>query len=318
MTPAGPKGDKTALMASPELTQIVEFLRSVDLGSDESTVEERRARMETMAAAATLPEGTSVDAVEAGSVPAEWVSAPGADPGLVIMYLHGGAYVAGSLNTHRGLAARLSAAAGGFVFTVDYRLAPEHPHPAAVDDAVTAYRWLLEHGSDPTRMVIAGDSAGGGLTVATLLALRDAGDPMPAAAVCISPWTDLECAGESMTTKADEDPMIRPQSLADQAALYVGGGDPRAPLVSPIHADLSGLPPLLIHVGTAETLLDDATRLAAKAEAGGVDVTLETWDDMIHVWHAFEPLPEAREAVEQIGRFVTERTARVVDESTRK
>ena len=295
-------------MASPELTTIVEFLRSVPAVPD-ATVEERRERLEAMAAAATLPPGTKVDPVEAGAVPAEWVSAPDAEAHPVVLYLHGGAYVSGSLQTHRNLAARLSAATGGFVLVIDYRLAPEHPFPAAVDDAVDAYRWLLQNGTDPTRLVVAGDSAGGGLTLALLLALRDAGEPLPAAAVCISAWTDMECAGESMTTRAAEDPMLSRERLSPMAPLYLGGADPRTPLASPVHADLGGLPPLLLHVGSAETLLDDSTRLARRAEAAGVDVTLEVWEDMIHVWHAFELLPEAGQAMARIGEFVTKHTA---------
>jgi acetyl esterase/lipase len=209
------------------------------------------------------------------------------------------------VRSHRALVARVAAASGARGLNVDYRLAPEHPFPAAVDDAVAAYRWLLEGGLDPARIVVAGDSAGGGLTVSTLLALRDAGDPLPAGGVCISPWTDLACTGESITSRAEHDPMVQGPGLLDMAAAYLAGHDPRAPLASPLYAELHDLPPLLIHVGSAETLLDDATRLADRARDAGTAVELDVWDDMVHVWHAFAPLlPEADEAIGRIGAWV--------------
>jgi monoterpene epsilon-lactone hydrolase len=179
-----------------------------------------------------------------------------------------------------------------------------------VDDARAAYRWLLGTGVDPASVVIAGDSAGGGLAVATLVAIRDAGDPLPAAGVCLSPWVDLEGIGESMTTKAEADPMVQRDELLGMAKAYLGGADPRTPLAAPLYADLSGLPPLLIQVGTAETLLDDATRLASRARAAGVDVTLEPWEDMIHVWQFMASmLPEGQEAIDRIGQFIRERVS---------
>ena len=235
--------------------------------------------------------------------------APGADASRVLLYLHGGGYVIGSIDTHRSPAGRLSRAAAARVLIIDYRLAPEHPYPAAVQDATAAYRWLLRNGATPARTVIAGDSAGGGLTVATLVALRDAGDPLPAAGVCLSPWVDLEGIGESMTTRASADPIVQKPGLLWFASLYLGGADPRTPLAAPLYADLHGLPPLLIHVGTAETLLDDATRLAERAKAAGVDVTLEAWEDMIHVWHLFAPmLPEGQQGVERVGEYIRQHT----------
>ena len=174
-----------------------------------------------------------------------------------------------------------------------------------MEDATAAYRWLLKQGVAPEKIVVAGDSAGGGLTAALLIALRDAGDALPAAAVCISPWTDLEVTGESMVTKKDVDPMIKPEDAKWGAERYHGSADPRNPLISPIYADLSGLPPLLVQAGTSEVLLSDSTRLAERAKAAGVDVTLEEWDDMIHVWHFFAfMLPEAQQAIARIGEFV--------------
>jgi len=188
---------------------------------------------------------------------------------------------------------------------VDYRLGPEHPFPAAVHDALTGYGWLLTQGIAPERIVIAGDSAGGGLALAVLVALRDAGDPLPAGGVLLSPWTDMEATGNSIETKAAVDPMIQREYLLDMAKMYLGGADPRDPLASPLLAELHGLPPLLIQVGTAETLMDDSDRVAEKVEAAGGQVTLEHWDDMVHAWPLFAPvLPEGREAIEKIGAFI--------------
>lgn len=295
-------------MASPELDLVVQMLRAQPPVA-ETDVAERRAGLERMTAAAVLAEDVACEPVSADGVPAEWVVAPGADPGRALLYLHGGAYVIGSIATHRDLAARLSRAAGARVLIIDYRLAPEHPHPAAVEDATRALRWLVARGLDPRRIAIAGDSAGGGLAVATLVALRDAGDPLPGAGVCLSPWTDLACDLPSMRARESLDPMVRPEGLREMAAMYLGGLPARTPLASPLHADLRGLPPLLVQVGTAEVLLDDATTLAERARAAGVQVDLEVWDDMIHVWQAFAAiLPEARDAIEHIGAFVRART----------
>jgi acetyl esterase/lipase len=297
-------------MASPQLAMIVNMMRSRPANPD-ATVAELRHGFEDITRLLPLAGDVTVDRTEAGGRPAEWVAAPGADPARVILYLHGGGYAIGSLNTHRDLASRLSRASGARALTVDYRLAPEHPHPAAVDDALAAYRWLLESaGVEARHVVVAGDSAGGGLSVATLLAARDAGLPLPAAGVCISPWVDLEGVGESMTTRAADDPIVQRDGLLRMAGWYLGGASPRTPLAAPLHADLAALPPLLVQVGTAETLLDDAARLATRAKDAGVDVTYEPWEDMIHVWHVFAAmLPEAEQAIARIGAFVRERTS---------
>jgi acetyl esterase/lipase len=298
-------------MASAQLAMLVDMFRNASPFPQDMDIQTRRQRMEDMTAAAPLPDGTRVTPVDAGGVPSEWVEVPGGSRTPAILYLHGGGYTVGSIRTHRALVSRLAAATGGGGLTVDYRLGPEHPFPAAVDDAVAAYRWLLGTGVAPSDIVVAGDSAGGGLTVALLVALRDAGVPLPAAGVCISPWTDLGCTGESMTTRAAADPMVQRDSLLPMAAAYLAGQDPRLPLASPLHADLRGLPPLLVHVGTAETLLDDSTRLAERARAAGVPVDLEVWDDMIHVWHAFAPLlPESDAAIARVGEWVRARLAR--------
>jgi acetyl esterase/lipase len=208
------------------------------------------------------------------------------------------------------MVSRVSRATAARALLVEYRLAPENRFPAAVEDALTGYRWLISNGADPARMVIAGDSAGGGLTVATLVALRDAGDRLPAAGVCISPWLDMEAKGESMKTRVDRDPWIDPGHIKLGAEMYLGeGGDRRNPLANPLHADLTGLPPLLVQVGDSEVLLDDSTRLAERAKAAGVDVTLEVWDEMVHVFQGFAfMLPEGQQAIDRIGEFVRERT----------
>jgi acetyl esterase/lipase len=228
----------------------------------------------------------------------------------VILYVHGGGYVIGSINTHRELINRFSKAANARVLALNYRLAPEHPFPAPVDDATAAYRWLLSQGIQPNRVVVSGDSAGGGLTIAALVAIRDAKLPTPAAGVCLSPWVDMEGTGETMTTKASVDPMVQKQGLLEMASLYLSGKDPKSPLASPLYADLKGLPPLLIQVGEAETLLDDANRITQRAKAAGVQVSLEVWPEMIHVWQMFAAvLPESQQAIDGMGKFVREHTA---------
>ena len=217
--------------------------------------------------------------------------------------------VIGSMRGYRAILARLSRASECRVLGIEYRLAPENPFPAAVDDSVAAYRWLLAQGYDPRKIALAGDSAGGGLVVAVLVALRYSGEPMPAAGVCMSAWLDLAGTGESMTTKAEEDPIVQKEMLDFMAQLYLGDRDRKTPLASPLYADLRGLPPLLIQVGSAETLLDDSTRLAERARAAGVEVDLQVWDDMIHVWPLFAPvLPEGQQAIEQIGDFIRQKT----------
>jgi monoterpene epsilon-lactone hydrolase len=295
-------------MASAELQDLLEMFaeRAIANAEETPTLEERRAGSELMGARFQNLDGVTTEAVNADGVPAEWVLAEGAGNGA-ILYLHGGGYVTGSVISHRGMAANLSRASGCRVLTVDYRLAPEHKHPAQVEDAHTAYRWLLNNYIDSSSIVVAGDSAGGGLAVATLLSARDAGDPIPAAGVCVSPWVDMEGIGDSMTSKAGKDPMVSHQGLLEMAEKFLGGEDTRDPLAAPLYADLAGLPPLLIIVGTAEVLMDDAVRLHEKAEAAGVDSTLEVWDDMVHVWPWFAPfLPEGQQAVDRMGDFIKE------------
>jgi monoterpene epsilon-lactone hydrolase len=291
-------------MASNELQAILDILKTGPKIGDLS-IEEQSAQMEAGLAQFEVPTDVRCEPVSAGGVPAEWITAPGVNTERVIYYLHGGGYAYGSINTHREMVSRLSRAASARVLIIDYRLAPENPFPAALDDSTAAYRWLLSVGVNPTRLVIAGESAGGGLTVATLVALRDAGEPLPAAGICLSPWVDLECLGESMVTKGEIDPMATREGTLMLAKAYLRDTDPRTPLASPLYADLTGLPPLLIQVGTAEILFDDATRLANRARAAGVDVILEPWEDMIHMWHFFAAiLREGQEAIDRIGEFI--------------
>jgi phosphinothricin tripeptide acetyl hydrolase len=278
--------------------------------SDSLTVAERRAQYERAEKAFPTPPEVKVERVSAPVAPAEWLRPPGAAAGRVVLYLHGGGYVIGSPRSHRHLAAAVAVAGQASALLLDYRLAPEHPYPAAVDDATAAYRWLLDQGIAPGHIVIGGDSAGGGLTMATLLALREARLPLPAGGVCISPWVDLTFSGASYRTRAAVDPIVTRPGIDEMARAYLGATAARAPLASPLFADLRGLPPLLIHVGSDEVLLDDAVQLADRAKAAGVDATLEVWDRMVHVWHWFLPmLDEAQSAVDGIGRFIRTRAA---------
>ncbi|MFA7059572.1 MAG: alpha/beta hydrolase [Pedobacter sp.] len=270
-------------------------------------LEELRAMLEDGAKGLQMPKEFLLQPVSAGGVEAEWVHPREAPKERVLVYLHGGAYVMGSCNTHRPLAAYIARACGVRALLLNYRLAPEHPFPAAVDDTVAAYRWLLYNCFKARDIVFAGDSAGGGLALAALISLRDAGDPLPAATVCITPWTDLAGTGESLKSRAKSDPRVTLDSLS-LGSHYIGGNDPRLPLISPLYADLRGLPPLLIQAGNDDMLLSDATRLADRAKAAGVDVTLEIWDKMWHVFHLHAPrLPEAMQAINAIGVFVKER-----------
>jgi acetyl esterase/lipase len=296
-------------VASPELQTVLALLRARPVLPD-LPFDQMRAGMEAAVAVFPVPADVRIEPTAAGGVPAEWVSVPESSPERTLLYLHGGGYCLGSPRTHRALVAGLARAAGARALLLDYRLAPEHPFPAALEDATAAWRSLLARGIDPGRAAIAGDSAGGGLTVATLVALREAGDALPAAGVCLSPWVDLEGTGASMAAKAAEDPMIPPGGLERLARAYLGGTPARDPLASPLHAELRGLPPLLVQVGTAEILLDDSTRLAERAREAGVDVSLEVFEEMIHVFQAFAVLlPEARDAIARIGDFVRKRTS---------
>ena len=264
-----------------------------------------RQQFQDMLSAIPAPDGVDFETSAVGGVPAIWSRTAGVSEDRVLIYLHGGGYVIGDPWGYRPLWSGLAAACGARGLGLDYRLAPEHRFPAAVDDAVAGYRGLLDAGYAPGSIVLAGDSAGGGLIVAALLEARRLGLPMPAAALAISPWTDLEFTGESITSKAAEDPSLTLDGLVTCARQYLDGRPANEPLASPIHADLGGLPPLLIQVGSAEILLDDAVRLARQAGAAGVKVRLEVWPDMPHVWHAFGfMLEEGAEATARAAGFL--------------
>jgi monoterpene epsilon-lactone hydrolase len=297
-------------MASRELQLAIEICRFSRRRAGPSVLQigrmaELRAEYDELAEGHLIGSDVSYQRVEAGGVSAEWLSGPRVRDDHAMLYLHGGCYGSGSVETHRELMTRLSIAAGMRVLGLNYRLAPAHPFPAAVEDASAAYRWLIGTGIEPARIALAGDSAGAGLALAATVAIRDEGLALPGALVCISPWVDLAVTGASMETKAVEDPVVSREMLLGWAKLYLGERDPRTPLASPLYADLRGLPPLLIQVGSAEALLDDSIRLAGRASAAGVSTTLEVWPEMIHVWQSFAAiLPEGRQAIERIGEFV--------------
>jgi acetyl esterase/lipase len=294
-------------MPSKEHESVVQALRNLpSLGSgDDFDLAAARASMAAMTADPQLPDGVEFQKTLAADVPVEWLALPASDPTKTVLYLHGGGYVLGSIDTHRGLGSRIAEAAGTRVLMVEYRLAPETPFPGAVEDATTAYRFLLDQGVAPEQIVIGGDSAGGGLTLATLVSLKEQGQPLPGAAFALSPWVDLEGLGDSMQTRAEADPMVQKEGLVRMGSLYLSGADPKTPLAAPLHADLSGLPPILIQVGTAETLLDDSIRIAERLRAAGVAVELQQYEDLIHVFQAFAPIvPESLEAIAKIGAFV--------------
>ncbi len=298
-------------MLSPESNQIrLWLIQNMKNAPPPSSIEEARDRLNMLASRRTLAAATRVEPIMAGGVPGEWVSAPDAATDKCILCLHGGGYTMGTSKSVHGIASILSAVSGYRALAIGYRLAPEHPFPAALEDATAAYRWLLDQGILPRHITIVGVSAGGGLALSTLVTLRDAVIALPACAVLLSPWTDLAGTGESMTTRAEADPWITPHMNQYHARLYAKGADLRHPLISPLYADLHGLPPLLIHVGSDEVMLDDSTRVAERAKADGVEVTLDVWEGMWHAWHAFAPqLPEGQRALEKVGQFIRRKLA---------
>ncbi|MBO0705105.1 MAG: alpha/beta hydrolase [Candidatus Dormibacteraeota bacterium] len=256
---------------------------------------------------ATLePEGVSYQEVDAGGVPSLWAIPAGGADDRVVVFTHGGGYVVGSRHTHRKLAGHLAKAAGVRVLVLDYRLAPEHPHPAPVEDAVTAYRWLLQQGYRPEHIATCGDSAGGGLCTSMVVKLRDEGDPLPAAIMPLSPWYDMEMLGETLESRQDKDLLVQREILQSMATTFLGeAGSARDPLANPLYADPTGLPPMLIQVGDHETLLDDAQRFAARAREKGVDVTVEVYPEMQHVFQFLAGrAPEGDQAVKRLAEWV--------------
>jgi acetyl esterase/lipase len=294
-------------MSDPEIVALRAKLTSRPRSDD---YRQRRRDIDERGLVYGLRPDVKVEPVTANGVRAEWSSTPSATEDAALLYLHGGGYVIGSLDSHRHLVTEAGRAAGCWALALDYRLAPEHPFPAAVEDAVAGYHYLLGRGLKPDRIALAGDSAGGGLVVAAMAAIRDAGLPQPGCGWCISPWVDMEASGETMTSRSAADPMVQNAGILDMARLYLNGADPRSPLASPIYANLNGLAPLLIQVGAAETLLDDALALAKAAGAADVYVDLQIWPEMVHVWHLFHPeLKAGMRAIASGGGFVWERRA---------
>ena len=247
----------------------------------------------------------SITRVSAGGVPADQIVPTGLATSRVVLFLHGGGYSLGSARSHRALGKRIAFAARARVVLPDYRLAPEHVFPAAVEDAVASYRWLLATGVEPERIAVAGDSAGAGLALALLVSLRDAGAPLPACAVLLSPFADLECRGESYATLAELDPIVSREMGLGMGKVYIGDREPSDPLASPVHAALDGLPPLLIQVGSREVVLDDARAIERHAREAGVLAKLDVWPGMVHVWHLFaSALEEGQRAIEDLGSFI--------------
>jgi epsilon-lactone hydrolase len=295
-------------MSREQLDQIVALLRS-GAGPDlTQPAPVARRQFDEMLASIPAPQAVDFERANVNGLPAHWSATRHAAADRVLLYLHGGGFVIGDAWGYRPLWSALAAHAGVRGFAVDYRLAPEHPFPAAVEDAVAAYRWLIEQGYAPQSIALAGDSAGGGLVISTLVESRRHGLPMPAAALVLSPWADLECGGESVAAKAAEDPSLTREGLLNCAAQYLGAASPSHELASPVNADLTGLPALLIQVGSVEILMDDAVRLARRAGAAGVSVSLEIWPGMPHVWHAFGfMLDEGRDATAHAGQFLRTR-----------
>ena len=288
---------------SPALEKILAAKRANPY-SDKKSIDELRTEHRAGGAAVPLPEGTTWEPVDAGGVPAEWIACGSPISGKVFLFIHGGGYYRGSAAATRSTAARISAVSGMRCLSIDYRLAPENTFPAAIDDTYTAYKWLLEQGVTPADIVVGGISAGGGLTLALLLKLKETRESQPAGAVPMSAWTDLTQSGDTMHTNAESDPVICKAYLDRMAGLYLGGTDAKMPLASPLFGDLTGLPPLLIQIGTAESMLDDSRRFAERARDAGVDVEYEPWEDMFHGWHgSAHVLEEAQQAIESIGRF---------------
>ena len=251
-----------------------------------------------------IPKGVEYNDVNCEGVPCQWAVPNNIKTQGVVMYLHGGGYVSGSIATHKGLVGAISKAAQTKCISVDYRLAPENPFPAGLDDAIKVYNWLLKQGCDHKKIVIAGDSAGGGLTMATLMRLKDEKTPLPAAGICLSPWLDLECTGEKQTALEKKDPMIPIAGLRAFGLKYANDSL-RHPYASLLYADPTGLPPIFIQVSDSEVLYDDTLRFEKKAKAAGVKIEIEVWKNMVHVWQAYGPiLPEAIKAIKKMGEYI--------------
>ncbi len=296
-------------MASEALQQVIAGMREGNGPDFSGDLEEARQDFDTLLATLPVEAELEFEAMKLGGVPALHSKTGPAHSGALI-YLHGGAFVSGSAHGYRGLAANIGKAAGLVTYALDYRLAPEHPFPAAIDDVLAAYRALLDSGMKPDRIAIAGDSAGGGLALAALAKIRDEGLALPAAGYLLSPWADMTCSSVTMASKAAEDPALDQAGLQVAADHYLSGTPADDPLASPVYSDLSGLPPLLVQVGSAEILLGDSLAIAARAGSEGTHVQLEVWPEMVHVWQAFAfMLDEGQSAIHAAGQFLRGRLA---------
>jgi monoterpene epsilon-lactone hydrolase len=297
----GSAGDSVAITP---VDRAIERLRAIYCNwNRETTVAQMRSDWDATFAGCSVP--VSCNHVSAGGVDGEWFVPADAPRDKAILYFHGGGFRIGSVASHRDLIARIAETSGCRVLAIDYRLAPEHRFPAALDDALTAYRYLRDQGLRPADIAFAGDSAGGNLVLAAMLAARDRGEPLPAVGVLMSPWTDLTATGASYESRAEADPIHQRAMILALARNYLGkDGDPRNPLASPLFAELTGLPPLLVQAGDRETVRDDATELAAKAKTAGVNVELQVWDGMIHVFQMFPEIPQAQQAIAAIANFL--------------
>jgi len=298
-------------MASKELEQALawqrELLERTAGQPDIAAARAARAEMMRRRSGKALPSDIIVEAVEIAGVAAEWVTPPTHNDGRIILYAHGGGWTLGAPEDVRELLARIARRSQSRGLALDYRLAPEHPYPAAIDDVLRVYRRLLRDGADHRQIAFAGESTGGNITLCAALALRDAGDPLPGALVLLSPLSDMTLGGESMTTNADRDPLNQRAALATFMSLYLAGMRRADPRVSPLMAVLAGLPPMIIQVGTAEALLDDSRRLAANARAAGVEVTYDEYPEMIHLWHGFPYLLDGLRATRRLGDTILQR-----------
>jgi acetyl esterase/lipase len=295
---------RNARLSNRPIDDIREMLAGL-VGGPDTPFMERRAQSDRFAAAFVLPDGITIEPATLGGVPVEWVTPDGAEKEHTFVHLHGGGYVLGNPAASRAFTTEFARLAACRVISVDYRLAPECQFPAAVDDALSVYRALLAAGHAPHALAVGGESAGGGLALALLLAAHKANLPMPSSIVLISPWTDLRCIASSFTSNASVDPLLTRRVLSDMARAYLGAQSAANPLASPLLGSLSCLPPLMIHVGSEEVLLDDATGLAQRAADAGVDAQIEIWPDMIHVWHMFHAaLPQGAQAMKRLAGFV--------------
>ena len=291
--------------AESQVQAVLQHLGEYLASKPRETPEAMRDLIDGLFANKTLPPSITIEDVDMGGLRGCFVTSSDANTNKVVLLLHGGGFVSGSIASHRHLAAEVSAFCSTQVLLVEYGLAPEHPYPEGLNDCVRAYQWLLEKGIKPGHIAILGDSAGGGLVISTALRLKEGGIDQPSALIALSPWVNLTCDGETMDTKANDDPITNRESLSNMASFYLNGANPKDPLISPIYGDLRGLPPILIQVGSREVLLDDSRKLAVRAKADEVKVSLEEWPGMFHVWHLWsDSLTDARQALGGVSAFI--------------